>query len=106
MQLVRRASDAAPVVPRTKPSGCFVPRRTSGAPPAFNGRDSMTSTRPARVRRAALTAGTAAALGLVAVATASPVGATQSPSASVAHDTLTVTGTNASELLALRLQTG
>jgi Ca2+-binding RTX toxin-like protein len=44
--------------------------------------------------------------GLVAAATASPVGATQSPSASVASDTLTVEGTNASELLALRLQAG
>ena len=59
----------------------------------------MTSTRVARVRRSALVAGTAAALGLVAVATASPAGATQSPSAAVAYDTLTVAGTNASELL-------
>jgi Ca2+-binding RTX toxin-like protein len=67
----------------------------------------MTSTRLARVRRAGLAAGAATALGLVAVATtANPAGATQSPSASVASDTLTVQGTNASELLALRLATG
>jgi hypothetical protein len=66
----------------------------------------MTSTRTARVRRAGLAAGAAAALGLAAVATAGPAGATQSPSASVAYDTLTVQGTNASDLLALRLHAG
>jgi len=66
----------------------------------------MTSTRIARVRRAGLTAGAAAALGLAAVATAGPAGATQSPSASVAYDTLTVQGTNAGDLLALRLAAG
>lgn len=66
----------------------------------------MISTRTARVRRAGLAAGAAAALGLVAVATAGPVGATQSPSASVAYDTLTIQGTNASDLLALRLAAG
>jgi Ca2+-binding RTX toxin-like protein len=66
----------------------------------------MTSTRTARVRRVGLAAGAAAALGLAAVATAGPAGAAQTPSASVASDTLTITGTNASERLALRLQAG
>src|SRR5262245_27514558 len=66
----------------------------------------MTSTRTARVRRVGLAAGAAAALGLAAVAMAQPAGATQSPSASVADDTLTINGTNASDLLALRLQAG
>jgi len=66
----------------------------------------MTSNRSARVRRVGLAAGAAAALGLAGVAMASPAGAAPSPSASVANDTLTVTGTNASERLALRLQAG
>jgi Ca2+-binding RTX toxin-like protein len=66
----------------------------------------MTSTRSARVRRAGLAAGAAAALGIAGVAMANPVGAAPSPSASVANDTLTITGTNASEALALRLQAG
>jgi hypothetical protein len=66
----------------------------------------MTSTRTARVRRVGLAAGAATALGLAAVAMAGPAGAAQTPSASVASDTLTITGTNASERLALRLQAG
>ena len=66
----------------------------------------MTSIRSARVRRVGLAAGASAALGLAGVAMASPAGAAPSPSASVANDTLTVTGTNASERLALRLQAG
>jgi hypothetical protein len=65
----------------------------------------MTSTR-AHVHRVGLAAGAAATLGLAAVALADPVGAAPSPSATVAADTLTVTGTNASEHLALRLQAG
>jgi hypothetical protein len=66
----------------------------------------MISTRITRVRRVGLAAGAAAALGIAGVAMANPVGAAPSPSASVANDALTVTGTNASELLALRLQAG
>jgi RTX calcium-binding nonapeptide repeat (4 copies) len=60
-----------------------------------------------RTRRATIlaAAAAAAALGVPAVM-ASPASAAPSPSASVANDTLTVTGTNASELLALRLQAG
>jgi hypothetical protein len=62
----------------------------------------MTSTR--RVR-AGLAAGAAAGLA-AAVAIATPAAASQSPSAYVSYDTLTVTGTNAADILALRLAAG
>jgi hypothetical protein len=62
----------------------------------------MSSTR--RVR-AGLAASTAAGFA-VAVALATPASASQSPSAYVSYDTLTVTGTNAADVLALRLAAG
>lgn len=59
-------------------------------------------------RPLALTAGAAAALtiGLAAAGPANPAAATQSPSARVADDTLTVTGTSHSDRIALRLAPG
>jgi hypothetical protein len=59
-------------------------------------------------RPLALTAGAAAALaiGLAAASPANPAGATQSPSARVANDTLTVLGTSRSDRIALRLAPG
>jgi hypothetical protein len=59
-------------------------------------------------RPLALTAGAAAALaiGLAAASPANPAGATQSPSARVANDTLTVTGTPHGDRIALRLAPG
>ncbi len=59
-------------------------------------------------RPLALTAGAAAALaiGLAAAGPANPAGATQSPSARVANDTLTVVGTSRSDRIALRLAPG
>jgi Ca2+-binding RTX toxin-like protein len=59
-------------------------------------------------RPLALTAGAAAALaiGLAAAGPANPAGATQSPSARVANDTLTVTGTSHGDRIALRLAPG
>ena len=59
-------------------------------------------------RPLALTAGAAAALaiGLAAAGPANPAGATQSPSARVANDTLTVTGTSHGDRIALRLALG
>ncbi len=62
----------------------------------------MSSTR--RVR-AGLAAGAAAGFA-VAVAVTTPASASQSPSAYVSYDTLTVTGTNAADVLALRLAAG
>jgi hypothetical protein len=59
-------------------------------------------------RPLALTAGAAAALaiGLAAAGPANPAAATRSPSARVANDTLTVTGTSHSDRIALRLAAG
>lgn len=59
-------------------------------------------------RPLALTAGAAAALaiGLAAAGPVNPAGATQSPSARVANDTLTVTGTSHGDRIALRLAPG
>jgi hypothetical protein len=59
-------------------------------------------------RPLAITAGAAAALaiGLAAAGPANPAGATQSPSARVANDTLTVTGTSRGDRIALRLAPG
>jgi hypothetical protein len=59
-------------------------------------------------RPLAVTAGAAAALaiGLAAAGPANPAGATQSPSARVANDTLTVTGTSRGDRIALRLAPG
>ena len=59
-------------------------------------------------RPLAITAGAAAALaiGLAAAGPANPAGATQSPSARVANDTLTVTGTSHADRIALRLAPG
>ena len=65
----------------------------------------MSTTRSVRARHASLAAAAAAPF-VVAVMLANPAAATPSPSASVADDTLIVTGTNASELVALRLQAG
>ena len=59
-------------------------------------------------RPLAVTAGAAAALaiGLAAAGPANPAGATQSPSARVANDTLTVVGTSHNDRIALRLAPG
>jgi hypothetical protein len=59
-------------------------------------------------RPLALTAGAAAALviGLAAAGPVNPAGATRSPSARVANDTLTVTGTSHRDRIALRLAPG
>ena len=59
-------------------------------------------------RPLAVTAGAAAALaiGLAAAGPANPAGATESPSARVANDTLTVTGTSRGDRIALRLAPG
>jgi hypothetical protein len=59
-------------------------------------------------RPLALTAGAAAALaiGLAAASPANPAGATQSPSARVANDTLTVIGSSRSDRIALQLAAG
>jgi Ca2+-binding RTX toxin-like protein len=59
-------------------------------------------------RPLAVTAGTAAALaiGLATAGPANPAGAAQSPSASVANDTLTVIGTPHGDRIALRLAAG
>jgi hypothetical protein len=59
-------------------------------------------------RPLALTAGAAAALaiGLAAAGPANPAGASQAPSARVANDTLTVTGTSHGDRIALRLAPG
>ena len=65
----------------------------------------MSTTRSVRARHASIAAAAAAPF-VVAVMLANPAAATASPSASVADDTLIVTGTNASELVALRLQAG
>ena len=62
--------------------------------------------RNTRARRVGQASGAAVALGLAAVVMAGPASAAQVPSASVANDTLTVTGTQASERLALRLHAG
>jgi hypothetical protein len=66
----------------------------------------ISTTRNTRARRVGQASGAAAALSLAAVVMAGPASAAPVPSASVANDTLTVTGTQASELLALRLQAG
>jgi Ca2+-binding RTX toxin-like protein len=58
-----------------------------------------------RPRGVGLAVGAAAALA-VGLATANPAGATQSPSARVAHDTLMVTGRAGSDRIALRLAPG
>ena len=63
----------------------------------------MTPTNIVRARRAGLSAAVAAAPLIAAVLLANPAAAAPSPSAFVADDTLTVTGTNAAEHLALRL---
>ena len=59
-------------------------------------------------RPLAVTAGAAAALaiGLASAGPANPAGATQSPSARVANDTLTVVGTSHNDRIALRLAPG
>jgi Ca2+-binding RTX toxin-like protein len=58
-------------------------------------------------RPLAITAGAAAALAIgLAAAGPNPAGATQSPSARVANDTLTVTGTSRGDRIALRLAPG
>jgi hypothetical protein len=62
----------------------------------------MSSTRRVRAGPAA---GAAAGFA-VAVAIATPASASQSPSAYVSYDTLTITGTNAADVLALRLAAG
>lgn len=64
----------------------------------------MTARTIVRARRASLSAAVAAAPLLAAVWLANPAAATTSPSAFVAHDTLTVTGRNGADLLALRLE--
>jgi hypothetical protein len=66
----------------------------------------ISTPRSTRARRVGQAGGAAAALSLAAVVMAGPVSARPVPSASVANDTLTVTATQASELLALRLQAG
>jgi Ca2+-binding RTX toxin-like protein len=65
----------------------------------------MSATRFVRARRASVAAAAAAPF-VVAVMLANPAAAAPAPSATVADDTLVVTGTNAAELLALRLQAG
>ena len=64
----------------------------------------MSATNIVRARRAGLSAAVAAAPLIAAVLLANPAAAATSPSAFVADDTLTVTGSNAAELLALRLE--
>jgi hypothetical protein len=66
----------------------------------------ISTTRNTRARRVGQASGAAAALSVAAVVMAGPATAAQVPYASVANDTLTVTATQASELLALRLQAG
>ncbi len=60
----------------------------------------------AGARRLGLAAGAAAAALAVGWAAASPAAAAQSPSAAVANDILTVTGTGDSDRIALRLEAG
>jgi hypothetical protein len=60
----------------------------------------------ARGRKIALGGAVAAAALAVGLGAAGPAGATQSPTASVEGDTLTVTGTGAADRIALRLQAG
>ncbi len=66
----------------------------------------ISTIRDTRARRVGQASGAAVTLSLAAVVMAGPASAAQVPSASVANDTLTVTATQASELLALRLQAG
>ena len=62
--------------------------------------------RNATTRRLGIAAGAAAALALGGLGAAAPAGATPRTSASVSGDTLTVSGSSASESLALRLAAG
>ena len=65
----------------------------------------MSATRSVRARRASLAVAAAAPL-VAAVLLANPAAASPPPSAFVTDGTLVVTGTNAAELLALRLEAG
>jgi len=66
----------------------------------------MDMNRNATTRRLGIAAGAAAALALGGLGAAAPAGATPRTSASVSGDTLTVSGSSASESLALRLAAG
>ena len=84
-------------------------RRYTLVPPSrrlTKGFSMISTTRNTRARRVGQASGAAVTLSLAAMVMAGPASAAQVPSASVANDTLTVTATQASEPLALRLQAG
>src|SRR5262245_43113637 len=106
-RLGRRATLATS--PRTCPSQLAYSSVRAGFPQCrhLTKEVSMSPTiRNTRARRVGQASGAAVALSLAAVVMAGPASAAQVPSASVANDTLTINGTQASELLALRLQAG